>query len=531
MSTEAKLSVREALGGKHILATGVSGFLGKVWLAHLLQHAPEIGRVTLVLRDKRGQQAADRIEALLLTSPAFRSLRDAHGTRFADFVTSKLRVVIGDAGRPLLGVDPAAVRGVDAVVHIAGLTDFQPDPRLALETNVLGTVHAAELAAKTTGKRLLHISTAFVAGNVSGRIEESLPRARSLSGQRFEPMDALAKLSQIAELEDKSLRVDKATELADSLGYPNIYTFSKALAEQFLACDPTERFPGLQWSIARPAVVESSRHYPFEGWNEGVNTSGPLAWALMGWLRRFPSNPDLRFDVIPVDTVARSMSVQLAALLQDRAPEVIHLGSSSINPLMLGRCIDLTGFAGRRRKNKGILGWLMAQSDSVPRANDRDPFPSMDWISATAKTARDTLQRASTPQGLSSKIKDWSKQLRNIERLGSRMNEVLDMYQPFIHDNNYEFLTDNIEAMTQSLPEEERVAFGFDLASLDWRNYWLDVHIGGLEKWCFPILRGERPSEDPTPPGEHTIADRLRTDQLNPEPTTRGAFLSSERRS
>ncbi|MEO0326894.1 MAG: SDR family oxidoreductase, partial [Myxococcota bacterium] len=39
------LSVREAVRGKRLLVTGVTGFLGKVWLAHLLQHAPDVAEV------------------------------------------------------------------------------------------------------------------------------------------------------------------------------------------------------------------------------------------------------------------------------------------------------------------------------------------------------------------------------------------------------------------------------------------------------------------------------------------------------
>ena len=39
--------ITEALEGRHLLVTGVTGFLGKVWLAHLLHHAPGIGRVMI----------------------------------------------------------------------------------------------------------------------------------------------------------------------------------------------------------------------------------------------------------------------------------------------------------------------------------------------------------------------------------------------------------------------------------------------------------------------------------------------------
>lgn len=531
-------SLSQQLDGRHLFVTGASGFLGKVWLAHLLEHAPNIGRITLLLRGRRNQTAEERLREMLLCSPSFRSLRAKLGTDFAKLMHAKLRVVAGDASEPHLGVNLKHVETVDAVVHIAGLTDFQPDPKLALHTNVLGTAHAAELAQATHGKRLLHVSTAFVAGLAPGVVPETVIPGQSLAGKTIDPMRALAELSQIAELEEKRERIDAATSLGESYGYPNIYTFTKALAEQLIACNPSGRHDDVRWTIARPAVVESSRAYPFAGWNEGVNTSGPLAWALMGWLRRFPSNPDLRFDVIPVDTVARAMTVQLGALLEDRAPEVFHLGSSSINPLPLGRCIDLTGFAGRRRRPKDALEWLMTQSDSIPRPAEHDPFPSMGWLASTAARVRKSIgavdEQSPGARLLASALgkdagalkKDWSQSLRNIERLGSRMDDVLAMYQPFIHDNAYQFVTDNIERLSAELSESDRNAFGFDLGSLDWRDYWLNVHIPGLEKWCFPILRGERPSED-APPSDFDIdIQRLRVAASSvdtfPEPPSKG---------
>ena len=32
---------------------------------------------------------------------------------------------------------------------------------------------------------------------------------------------------------------------------------------------------------------------------------------------------------------------------------------------------------------------------------------------------------------------------------------------------------------------------------IDWRHYWLDVQIPGLDLWSLPLLRGEKVPEDP----------------------------------
>ena len=63
---------------------------------------------------------------------------------------------------------------------------------------------------------------------------------------------------------------------AEHLGWPNTYTFTKSLGESLLA----QRGRNLAIAIVRPSIVESSQRTPFTGWNEGINTSGPLSYLL-----------------------------------------------------------------------------------------------------------------------------------------------------------------------------------------------------------------------------------------------------------
>ena len=52
------LSVRQALRGKRILLIGVTGFIAKVWLEHLLSEVPEIGKIYLLVRRQRTTHGA-----------------------------------------------------------------------------------------------------------------------------------------------------------------------------------------------------------------------------------------------------------------------------------------------------------------------------------------------------------------------------------------------------------------------------------------------------------------------------------------
>jgi long-chain acyl-CoA synthetase len=86
---------------------------------------------------------------------------------------------------------------------------------------------------------------------------------------------------------------------------------------------------------------------------------------------------------------------------------------------------------------------------------------------------------------------------RNADRTMGRIEDMLRLYRPFIHDHDYTFETGHVRALSAVLGGQDRRLFGWDIDTLDWRDYWLDVHVPGLEKWSLPLLRNERVPEDP----------------------------------
>ena len=68
------------------------------------------------------------------------------------------------------------------------------------------------------------------------------------------------------------------------------------------------------------------------------------------------------------------------------------------------------------------------------------------------------------------------------------IEHLIDLYLPFIYENDFVFETNNL--LKYEIPEE---AFRFDPKALDWRKYWIDVHIPGLRKWCYPLFEGKTP--------------------------------------
>jgi hypothetical protein len=61
-------------------------------------------------------------------------------------------------------------------------------------------------------------------------------------------------------------------------------------------------------------------------------------------------------------------------------------------------------------------------------------------------------------------------------------------------------VADNVEKLSWALVPEEKSQFGYDTRSIDWWDYWINVHIPALRKWTYPLIEGRpleaRPARD-----------------------------------
>jgi len=102
-------------------------------------------------------------------------LLDWFGLPAAD--RARVRVVEGEIGRPGLGIDPAT-RGellatIDEIIHCASSTSFAERRRAEVEAaNLVGMSRVLDFAAAGRAAAFHHISTAYVAGKVTGRCPE-----------------------------------------------------------------------------------------------------------------------------------------------------------------------------------------------------------------------------------------------------------------------------------------------------------------------------------------------------------------------
>jgi len=528
------LSVRETLTKRHILLIGVTGFIGKVWLVDLLENVPDIGKITLLIRKNRTTSAQKRFQKIIEESPAFDTLQEKYGRKLGALLEEKVDVVEGDVGLPGLGLDQATqsrlAKSLDLVVNSAGLTDFNPDLREALSSNVDSTLHLLEFLRKCDHAGLMHLSTCYVVGMRDGRVTEELhdnykpsrdpefdaekeiaslretirrveERAespeltkalrRQALGKGVEPsavpateLDGVLKRNRLRWARNRLVRI--GLRRAQHLGWPNTYTFTKSLGESMLARSSGE----LPIAIVRPSIVESSERSPFTGWNEGINTSGPLSYLLGTNFRQLPSNERKCLDVIPVDMVCRGMTLIAAAVISRRHARLYQLATSAINPVNMGRSIELTGLAHRKhyRTQQGIEHWLRVKFETIPVSKQRYERLSIPMQKAVISR----INRAAV--SLHMKKAPLAKQEREL----IRAEKLIELYEPFILHNEHVFECENARLLSAALLAEEKAIFDFSPESIDWWDYWINVHIPALRRWCYPLMEG-RPLESRVP--------------------------------
>ncbi|RYZ35613.1 MAG: AMP-dependent synthetase, partial [Myxococcaceae bacterium] len=217
MATPSELNVTEVFTGKRIVFVGTTGFVGKVTLSMLLFHYGDVlDRVYVVVRKGSAASAERRFFDKVAPSEPFQPLRDRLGDDGAmQYLRDKCTVLDGDITDPWVGLEEADVARmtgqVHAIVNCAGLVSFNPSLEVGLNVNTHGVKNAVQLALRWKVP-LIHMSTAFVAGNRSGLVFEDeqvagyFPKMEEMDGRDFsleqELVDAEKTVARLREQAD-----------------------------------------------------------------------------------------------------------------------------------------------------------------------------------------------------------------------------------------------------------------------------------------------------------------------------------------
>ncbi|EIE27188.1 hypothetical protein COCSUDRAFT_55211 [Coccomyxa subellipsoidea C-169] len=336
------VSVRSAFSGATVFMTGALGFVGSVTLEQLLRTCPDVRKVILLVRSKKGQSGEQRLDHLLHKRPLFQSMwKDG---RLPDAVRAKLEVLEGDISKADCGLSQRQLARlcaeVDWVVHSAASISFFDHVHSLLDQNYLATKRVAELAEGMPRLRgFVHVSTAYVNAH-HGRgshIEEDIYPLYLSNGQAIRHNSLAAELAALPHAKAER----KAQALLREVGLPNCYTLTKHMAESLLA--DAHAAGRMRVAIVRPSVIGCIACAPLPGYfgNAAGVTSAILAFASgapIPFVLRHGSlcvhDPQNVFDCIPCDVVASVVLLSAAALHagpSEAKALILHAASSTTN--------------------------------------------------------------------------------------------------------------------------------------------------------------------------------------------------------
>lgn len=518
-------SVDEILGGKTVLLTGVTGFLGKVVLHQLLVHGPETLRIACLVRPQPNESAEDRFRARVLASELFRPLGRS-GRRVETLASSRIAVVSGDIARPKLGLTPEVFHeltaGLDLIVNCAGQTDLEAPLDAALEANTLGPDELIRFAlgCRRTGSSappaVVHVSTAAVSGIRPGPIAEDIvidgyPRREEL-GIPFYPGDELQALQETVQRIRAEIGVHTTSAerwltqrlvaegraRAEMWGWPNVSAFTKSLGERALAAQHGD----VALSILRPAILGAAVRDPLPGWIEPGGALPRLALVAWRGQRLYPIPAQQVIDVTPVDFAANATIAIGAMTLAGKASGVYHLTSGDRNPLTGRALVELTdqGLRRERRRLAGAPWWKRFRLRLKNRTVSEDAYRR---YSAPARARR--WHRAA---GILDRLPPknfWAPsagRLRKRERSARDADAVFDAYRSLLVTEQPIFQAVRTRELFSQLTPDDREKYQFSPETIDWPRHWVDVQTNGVVQHAFPSMGEELRPLNPELAGE-----------------------------
>ncbi len=490
------------LGSSHILLTGGTGFVGQAILERLLSSHPDT-TISLLIRSKGSTSAADRLRTLL-RKPVFRLWRERVGDDEVErSLRERLRVVEGD-----LGSVPALPADLGVVIHSASSVSFDPPIDQAFETNLGGAVALYTALLKSgSDPHVVHVSTAYVGGIRKGivpearlthevdwrsefdaardarvRVEMASRQPETLRrfmgdariGHGKEGPQAVAKAAEAARIEwVRSRLVDYGRTRAESLGWTDVYTLTKAFAER--AAEEMWGDAGHRLSVVRPAIIESALTHPFPGWIDGFKVADPLILAYgRGLLPEFPGLPDSVLDVIPVDFVVNA--ILAIAARPGPAAQYVQVSSGASNPLPIHRMLrNMNEFFTANPMPHDSDGHVRVPTWSFPgdRKVERALRGQERWNDRRARM----LERFPSTARTRARIAKVTTRRNDLESLRT----FAELYRAYVQT---EIIFDDrqLRALGESAATDSETDgdTGFDVTTIDWEDYLQRVHFPAI---------------------------------------------------
>uniref|UniRef100_A0A914ZEZ5 Fatty acyl-CoA reductase n=1 Tax=Parascaris univalens TaxID=6257 RepID=A0A914ZEZ5_PARUN len=437
--------VADTFKEQSILVTGASGFLGKVLVEKLLYSTPELKNIYLLIRPQGGLSPKKRLDKIL-QGPLFDRLRTENPSAF-----SKLVPIGGNLLEEDLGLSQPDMHRlceeVGIVFHCAATVKFDEALRLSIEMNVMGTQRLIALCHKMRNLLVVvHASTAYANCDKSETIEAIYPP----------PIPPSKLLNAIDWMDDKMLKAITPHLLA---ARPNTYTLTKALAEVQLAEDARM----LPLIIVRPSIIGAMWREPLPGWTDNINgPTGIFAACGKGLLTNMCGNVHCKADIVPVDVVSNMLVVAAAYRATSRFDKipVMHCCSGELNPI----------------KWKHIVDFIKIFYRKYP-LNECYRVPSTHFHSSRFLFELNFYYKHLAPAYLIDFIYRLTGRKQQFVRIYGKVWRMIETLHYFT-THGWNFESKGLLSMWDSLCDEDKEVFNFDVRQLDWNSYLFDYLMG-----------------------------------------------------
>ncbi len=511
------------LGTAHVFLTGATGFVGQAILERLLADHPGT-TISLLIRGKGSAGGADRLRTLL-RKPVFTAWRERVGDEAVEkAVAERIRIIDGSLSRV-----PELPKDLDLVIHSAASVSFDPPIDQAFDTNVGGAMNLYEaLLAAGGDPHVVHVSTCYVGGlrkgvqpeaslvhNVDWRAEYAAARSAreevELESRRPERLrgllatareqhgkqgpQAVSKATEAARIEwVEAQLVDAGRTRAESLGWTDVYTLTKASAER--AAEELWAQNGHRLSVVRPTIIESALHHPFPGWIDGFKVADPLIIAYgRGLLPEFPGLPDSILDLIPVDFVVNTILVAAANPTKAAEPEYFHVSSGASNPLPFHRMFENVNryFLEHPMPKPGEAGEIRVPTWKFPggRKVERGILRRERAVARLEKI----LRRLPKTQAVRDNLAKLQTGMHDLETL----RNFTQLYRAYVQTEII-FDDTNTRALNAAIPARLRKDRGFDVPGIDWEDYLQNVHFPAITGMTRAFAKRRESSNTPAKP-------------------------------
>lgn len=444
---------------KVAFVTGCTGLVGQLVIEKLLRC--NVQKVYVLVRGKKGITAHERLEQIF-DLPIFERLREDddennNGSNTRIF-TKKVEIVEGDFSETGLSLKEndrnRVVEDTQLVIHSAAFIRFDESLKDCIAVNTLGTKEMLLLAEKMSKlEAFVYVSTAF--SNLHVKTVEEKFYAPFIKPEIM--------INAINQFETDELLNIFANKIIT--GWPNSYTFSKALAED-LVREASNKLPVC---VVRPSIILTTYKEPIPGYSTNLyGVNGVVCGVALGVLRITNIGSDTLSDIIPADYVTNLILLSAWKTAIDtkanKSPVFVYNCCSSSNSVTGGFMGSYSVKVGKTMPLKRSLWKICYQAD-----NYHGFFPILDFFYHTV------------PAFLFDTFLIAQQKKPKVVKLYRKLATFSDVLGKFFNIE-YHFENKNMLTLIDNLPEKEQHQFACDTRRINWYDFW-PIYLQGLRKY------------------------------------------------